>query len=220
MRRAAQTIRFTNGRPAVERVRAAVAAARALPFVFTVTARAENYLHGRADLKDTIERLQAYEEAGADVLYAPGLRTKEDIAAVCQAVKKPVNVLMGLQGVVLSLEELSALGARRISVGSALQRTALGAFMRAATEMRDHGTFEFAASAANPREVSQIFRFHRLDTDLTQKQGTVARTPAFGRRLSIDVPAKMSLHGSRATHFRGYVGAERRAATRASNHTH
>jgi len=143
---------------AVDRVRAAVAAARALPFPFVLTARAENYLHGRADLEDTIKRLRAYEAAGADVLYAPGLRTKEDIAAVCGAVSKPVNVLMGLQGVLLSLDELSALGARRVSVGSALQRTALGAFMRAATEMRDHGTFEFAASAANPREVSQIFR--------------------------------------------------------------
>jgi len=149
---------------AVERVRVAVAAARSLPFAFTLTARAENYLHGRADLTDTIERLEAYEAAGADVLYAPGLRTKEDIAAVCKAIKKPVNVLMGLQGVVLSVNELSSLGARRISVGSALQRTALGAFMRAATEMRDKGTFEFAASAANPREVSQIF----TSTDSTQ----------------------------------------------------
>ena len=143
---------------AVERVRAAVEAARSLPFTFTLTARAENYLHGRADLNDTIARLQAYEAAGADVLYAPGLKTTEDIAEVCRAIKKPVNVLMGLQGVVLSLDELSALGARRISVGSALQRTALGAFMRAAAEMRDRGTFEFAASAANPREVSQIFK--------------------------------------------------------------
>lgn len=142
---------------AIARVRAAVAAARSLPFTFTLTARAENYLHGRADLTDTIERLQAFEEAGADVLYAPGLKSKDDIAAVCRAVKKPVNVLMGLQGVLLSRDELSALGARRISVGSALQRTALGAFMRAAAEMRDHGTFGFAATAANSREVGEIF---------------------------------------------------------------
>jgi len=143
---------------AVERVRAAVEAARSLPFTFTLTARAENFLHGRADLKDTIARLQAFEEAGADVLYAPGLRTKEDIASVVKSVSKPVNVLMGLQGVVLNLSELSAIGARRISVGSALYRAALGAFLRAATEMRNDGTFGFAADAANPRDVSKIFK--------------------------------------------------------------
>jgi len=143
---------------AVERVRAAVEAARALPFVFTVTARAENFLHGRADLKDTIERLQAFEAAGADVLYAPGLRSKDDIASVVTSLSRPVNVLMGLQGVVLSAADLSSLGVRRISVGSALYRAALGAFLRAAHEMRDDGTFEFAADAANPRDVADIFR--------------------------------------------------------------
>src|SRR5204862_8033460 len=95
---------------AVDRVRAAVEAARSLPFPFMLTARAENYLHGRPDLGDTIARLNAFAEAGADVLYAPGLRTKDDIAAVVNAVDRPVNVLMGLQGVVLSLDELSALG--------------------------------------------------------------------------------------------------------------
>jgi 2-methylisocitrate lyase-like PEP mutase family enzyme len=83
---------------AAERIRAAVAAARALPFTFTLTARAENYLHGRPDLNDAIGRLNAYQDAGADVLYAPGLRTKEDIAAVVNALDRPVNVLMGLQG--------------------------------------------------------------------------------------------------------------------------
>ena len=143
---------------AVERVRAAVEAARSLPFPFTLTARAENFLHGRPDLKDTIERLQAFEEAGADVLYAPGLRTKEDIASVVTAVSRPVNVLMGLQGVVLSLQELSSLGARRISVGSALYRTAMGAFLRAANEMREEGTFGFAADAANPRDLGESFK--------------------------------------------------------------
>lgn len=142
---------------AVDRVRAAVESARALPFTFTLTARAENYLHGRPDLDDTIARLNAFADAGADVLYAPGLRTAEDIAAVVSAVDRPVNVLMGLQGVVLSLEELSAMGARRISVGSSLYRTALGAFLRAANEMRDRGTFTFAKDAANPRDVAKIF---------------------------------------------------------------
>jgi len=142
---------------AVERIRAAVAAARALPFTFTLTARAENYLHGRPDLRDTIERLKAYAQAGADVLYAPGLRTRDDIAAVVNALDRPVNVLMGLQGVLLSVAELSHLGARRISVGSALYRAAMGSFLRAAYEMRDAGTFTFAANAASPRDIDRTF---------------------------------------------------------------
>lgn len=107
---------------AVERVRAAAEAAHKLPFTFTLTGRAENYLHGRPDLSDTIERLQAYQEAGADVLYAPGLTTKDDIATVVNSVNRPVNVVMGLQGVQLSLAELSAIGVKRVSVGSALSR--------------------------------------------------------------------------------------------------
>jgi 2-methylisocitrate lyase-like PEP mutase family enzyme len=143
---------------AVERVRAAVAAARALPFAFTLTARAENYLYGRPDLKDTIQRLQAYQEAGADVLYAPGLTTREDIAAVVGSVDRPVNVVMGLQGVQIGLAELAAIGVKRISVGSALYRTALGAFLRAAREMRERGTFSFAKDAVSPREINAIFK--------------------------------------------------------------
>src|SRR5258705_8357568 len=114
---------------AVERVRAAAEAAHALDFPFTLTARAENYLVGRPDLKDTIKRLQAYQEAGADVLYAPGLSSREDIAAVVRSVDRPVNVLMGLQGIHLSLAELSKLGVKRVSVGSALCRAAFGAFL-------------------------------------------------------------------------------------------
>ncbi len=142
---------------AVERIRAAAEAAHALPFTFTLTGRAENYLHGRPDLKDTIARLQAYQEAGADVLYAPGLATKDDIAAVVSSVDRPVNALMGLQGVLLDLDTLSALGVKRISVGSALCRAALGAFLRAAREMREHGTFTFANDAAKSREITAIF---------------------------------------------------------------
>jgi 2-methylisocitrate lyase-like PEP mutase family enzyme len=142
---------------AVDRVRAAVAAARSLPFPFTLTARAENYLHGRPDLRDTIKRLQAYQEAGTDVLYAPGLASKDDIAAVVSSVDRPVNVVMGLQGVQLSLAELSAIGVKRISVGSALCRAALGAFLRGAREMQEHGTFTFVAEAVSPRELSAIF---------------------------------------------------------------
>ncbi|HET7151712.1 MAG TPA: isocitrate lyase/phosphoenolpyruvate mutase family protein [Candidatus Acidoferrum sp.] len=143
---------------AVERVRAAVEASRSLPFTFTLTARAENYLHGRPDLKDTIRRLQAYQEAGADVLYAPGLATKDDIATVVRSVDRPVNVVMGLRGVQLSLADLAAIGVKRISVGSALARTALGAFLRGAREMQEHGTFTFAEQATNPREISAIFK--------------------------------------------------------------
>src|SRR5215212_854953 len=121
---------------AADRIRAAAEAARALPFTFTLTARAENFLLGQPDLKDTIKRLQAYEEAGADVLYAPGLTRKEDIVSVVSSVGRPVNVLMGMQGVRWSLSELSEMGAKRISVGSALSRAAMGAFLRAVRRCR------------------------------------------------------------------------------------
>jgi 2-methylisocitrate lyase-like PEP mutase family enzyme len=143
---------------AADRIRAAVEVARSLVFPFTLTARAENYLYGRPDLSDTIARLQSFQEAGADVLYAPGLASKDDIATVVRSVDRPVNVVMGLQGVQLSLAELSALGVKRVSVGSALARTALGAFLRGAREMRNSGTFTFAKDAASSREISSIFR--------------------------------------------------------------
>lgn len=142
---------------AVERVRAAVDVARSLSFPFTITGRAENYLRGRPDLADTIRRLQAYQEAGADVLYAPGLRTREEIVEVVRSVDRPVNVVMGLQGVQLGLAELAEIGVKRISVGSSLARTALGAFLRAAREMREHGTFTFAADAVSMRDISAMF---------------------------------------------------------------
>jgi 2-methylisocitrate lyase-like PEP mutase family enzyme len=142
---------------AVERIRAAVAAARALPFTFTLTARAENYLHGRPDLADTIKRLQAFQDAGADVLYAPGLKSKDEIATVVSSLDRPVNALMGLQGVLLTVSELSAIGVRRISVGSALYRAALGALLRAGREMREQGTFTFSDQAANSGEMTRIF---------------------------------------------------------------
>jgi 2-methylisocitrate lyase-like PEP mutase family enzyme len=143
---------------AVERMRAAAEAARSLPFVFMLTGRAENYLHGRTDLKDTIRRLQAYQEAGADVLYAPGLATKEEIASVGSSVDRPVNVVMGLRGVQLSLAELSAIGVKRVSVGSALCRTALGAFLRAGREMLEGGTFTFANQAPTPQDVGALLK--------------------------------------------------------------
>lgn len=144
-------------RLAAERVRAAAEAARSLPFPFTLTARAENYVVGRPDLAETIKRLQAYQEAGADVLYAPGLTGKDDIAAVVRSVDRPVNVVMGLQGSQLSLEALSKIGVKRVSVGSALTRAAFGAFLRAAQEMRDHGTFTFANEAVGYRDISAMF---------------------------------------------------------------
>ena len=142
---------------AVERVRAAAEAARSLSFPFTLTARAENHLCGRPDLADTIRRLQAYQEAGADVLYVPGLASRDDIAAVVHSVDRPVNVVMGLQGVRLTLDELSEIGVKRVSVGSALSRAALGAFLRAAREMRESGTFTFAADAVSYRDISALF---------------------------------------------------------------
>ena len=142
---------------AVGRVRAAAEAVRSLPFAFTLTARAENYLHGRPDLKDTIQRLQAFQEAGADVLYAPGLTAKADIAAVVRSVDRPVNILMGMPGVALNHAELSAIGVKRVSVGSALARAALGAFLRAAREMQERGFFAFAQDAVTYRDITALF---------------------------------------------------------------
>lgn len=141
---------------ATERVRAAVEAKRALPIPFTLTARAENFLVGIPDLEDTIRRLQAYQEAGADVLYAPGIRTREEIAAVVSSVDRPVNFLMGTQPERFTLDELSALGVRRVSVGSALALAALGAFLRGAREMATAGTFDYARGAAGFGEISKL----------------------------------------------------------------
>jgi 2-methylisocitrate lyase-like PEP mutase family enzyme len=143
---------------AADRIRAVEELTRTLPFTFTLTARAENYLHGRVDLKDTIKRLQAYQEAGANVLYAPGLTRKEDISAVVSSVDRPVNVLAAVPGVPLSLGDLSALGVKRVSVGSALSRSAYGAAIRAAQEMRERGTFTFTNQAVGFRDLSNIFK--------------------------------------------------------------
>ncbi|MFD9339338.1 oxaloacetate decarboxylase [Streptomyces sp. NPDC060028] len=140
---------------AVERVAAAVEAAGRLDFPFTVTARAENFFQGRPDLDDTIRRLQAYEAAGADVLYAPALPDAAAVRAVCSALSRPVNVLMG-GALKLSVADLGALGVRRISTGSALSRTALGALTRAAREITEHGTFAFGADALPYAEVNEL----------------------------------------------------------------
>lgn len=144
---------------ALERVKAAVAAARSLPFPFILTARAENYLHGRPDIADTIRRLQAFAEAGADVLYAPGLKTADDIKAVVKAVApKPVNVVMGLVGAAFTHEELSGFGVKRISVGGSLARAAYGALFHAAEEMRTAGSFSFAEHAVPHAKMNNLFK--------------------------------------------------------------
>ena len=141
---------------AVERVRAAVEAARRLPFPFLLTARAENFLWGRPDLADTIRRLQAFQEAGADVLYAPGLKTREEIATLIRAVDRPVNILAGIPGA-LGVAELAEIGVRRISIGGSLARAALGAVLKAGHEMRESGSFGFASTALSGREINGIF---------------------------------------------------------------
>jgi 2-methylisocitrate lyase-like PEP mutase family enzyme len=130
---------------AVERVAAAAEAARGQPFL--LTARAENYLWKRPDLDDTIRRLQAFAKAGADVLYAPGLPGIDAIRTVCAAVDKPVNVVMGLKGTTYTVAELEAAGVKRISVGGSFARAALGGFIRAAREVKERGTFTYAADA-------------------------------------------------------------------------
>jgi 2-methylisocitrate lyase-like PEP mutase family enzyme len=139
---------------AVERVAAAAAAARAAPAGFVLTARAENFLRGRPDLDDTIRRLQAFEKAGADVLYAPGLPDFDAIRTVCAAVSKPVNVLANTRIPGVSVAVLAELGAKRISLGGTLSRAVLGSLVRAAREMRDEGTFGFAQDALPIAEIN------------------------------------------------------------------
>ena len=142
---------------AADRIRAAADAARSLPFPFTLTARAGNYVVGQPDLADTIRRLQAYQEAGADVLYAPGLTKQRDIATVLGEVDRPVNVLIGVAGMELDPRQLLEMGVRRVSVGGSLARAALGAFLRAAGELYDQGTAQYALSAANGHDLDQRF---------------------------------------------------------------
>jgi 2-methylisocitrate lyase-like PEP mutase family enzyme len=128
---------------AVERVAAAVQAARALPIPFVLTARSENFLRGNADLDDTIKRLQAFEQAGADVLFAPALPTLEAVRAVCSAVKKPVNFMVGIPGKSFSVAELTAVGVKRISLATSLYRAAMTGLAEAAREVKEQGTFNY-----------------------------------------------------------------------------
>jgi 2-methylisocitrate lyase-like PEP mutase family enzyme len=138
---------------AVARVKAAVAAARALPFPFLLTARAENYLHGRPDFADTLRRLVAFEAVGADVVYAPGLGSMDQVKAVLAAVKCPVNILVSTFNAQFTVAELSAAGVRRISVGGALARAALGGLMAGASEIRSSGTFTYGRRAAPTADI-------------------------------------------------------------------
>ncbi len=139
---------------AVEKVEAAAAAAQAQDFPFALTARSENFIRGNPDLDDTIRRLQAFEAAGADVLYAPGLPSLEAIRTICQSVGRPVNVVMGLTGGTMSTAQLADAGVRRISLGGVLARAALGAFIAAAEEIQA-GSYTFVDNAASFGKISQ-----------------------------------------------------------------
>lgn len=134
---------------ATERIRAAADAARALPFKFMLTARCENYLYGNADLGDTIKRLQAYQEAGADVLFAPGITSREDLEAILGAINRPLNLLMGLPGMTLDLATVGQLGVKRVSTGGSLARAAYGALLRAGAELMCEGSFNYASEAVS-----------------------------------------------------------------------
>lgn len=143
---------------AVERVQAAVEVARALPVPFLLTARAENLLHGRLDLDDTIRRLQAFEKAGADVLYAPGVRDLATIQTVVASVSKPVNVVMSAADPDLTVAQLAGVGVKRISVGGALSRLALAAFMKGAREMAERGGFTWMRDTMPSKDLKDVFR--------------------------------------------------------------
>ncbi len=143
---------------AIERVAAAVEAARALPFHFTLTARAENFLRGNPDLDDTIRRLQAFEKAGADVLFAPGLPDLESVRAVCAAVSKPVNFMAGIKGRSFSVAQLEAAGVRRISLATSLYRAAMTGLVDAAREVLDGGSFGYLDRTIGTQELNGYMR--------------------------------------------------------------
>lgn len=142
---------------AVERVRAAVAVARSLPVPFVLTARAENLIRGRNDMGDTIRRLQAFSAAGAEVLYAPGLKSAQEIRAVVQAIDRPLNVVTGWLDSGVTAEHVAAAGAKRISVGGALNRLALAAFLEGARAMREEGAFDWMRRMAGIGPLQELF---------------------------------------------------------------
>jgi 2-methylisocitrate lyase-like PEP mutase family enzyme len=142
---------------AVERVRAAARIAHSLPTPFMLTARAENFLHGRRDMDDTIRRLRAYEAAGADVLYAPGLRDLASIRTVAAAVGKPINVVMSAADPSITVAQLTEAGVKRVSVGGALSRLALAAFLKGAREMKEQGAFTYMRDTVPSVELRRAF---------------------------------------------------------------
>ena len=144
---------------AVARISAAASAAARLPIPFTLTARAENLIYGIPDLNDTIRRLTAFAEAGADVLFAPGLSSREDIIAVVKAVSpKPVSVVMGLANAHFTVNDLGMMGVKRISLGSSLARSAYSSFFNAAREIKEKGSFGFAGNCMSYDEINNLFR--------------------------------------------------------------
>jgi 2-methylisocitrate lyase-like PEP mutase family enzyme len=147
---------------AVARVRAAAQVARTLPVPFMLTARAENLIHGRNDMADTVRRLRAYEAAGAHVLYAPGLRNLNDVREVTRAVTRPVNVVTGWLDPDITLAQLSEAGAKRISVGGALSRLALATFVKAARSMQEHGSFAWMRHMVGIRELRKMLNFESV----------------------------------------------------------
>lgn len=144
---------------ALERIKAAVRAARSCPFPFTLTARAENLIYGRMDMKDTLRRLEAFADAGADVLFAPGLTTRDEIVTAVKAVSpKPLNVVMGLRGPAFSVDDLAEMGVKRISIGSSLARAAYDGFYNAAKEIYGTGTFTYAENIIPYDTINAIFK--------------------------------------------------------------
>jgi 2-methylisocitrate lyase-like PEP mutase family enzyme len=143
---------------ATERVKAAAEAAHTLPFSFTLTARAENFLRGHPDLGNTIKRLQAYEDAGADVLFAPGLPDLESVKSVCAAVSKPVNFMVGIKGRSFTVAALEAVGVRRISLATSLYRAAMTGLFEAAREIREQGTFGYLDRCLTTTELNEFMR--------------------------------------------------------------
>jgi 2-methylisocitrate lyase-like PEP mutase family enzyme len=144
---------------ALERIKAAVRAARSCPFPFTLTARAENLIYGRLDMKDTLRRLEAFAEAGADVLFAPGLTTRDEIVTAVKAVApKPLNVVMGLRGPAFSVDDLAEMGVKRISIGSSLARAAYDGFYNAAKEIYAKGTFTYAENIIGYDIINAMFK--------------------------------------------------------------
>jgi len=141
---------------AADRVRAAAEAAKKLKFKFMLCARAENYLRGREDLADTIKRLQAYQEAGADVLFAPGLNTAEEIRTVCKSIDRPFNVMRGPRKEIMSVAQMAELGVKRVSLGGFLHAAAMASFIEAAKELATAGTFEFTKRMSAAAEIDSL----------------------------------------------------------------